>query len=78
MGRAVESNFDAEFTVDTLRLALLKDPEVARRIDGEMYDCICKYTPVATETAESDDEEAASEDQPLGQTVFGDSPLGGE
>jgi type II pantothenate kinase len=47
MGRAVESNLDAAFTVDTLRLAILKDEAVARRIGGELYDCICKYTPVA-------------------------------
>jgi uncharacterized protein with ATP-grasp and redox domains len=45
MGRAVESNFDAEFTVDTLHLALIKDPMVARDVGGEMYDCICRYKP---------------------------------
>ncbi len=45
MGRAVESNFDAEFTVDTLHLALLKDPMVARDVGGDMYDCICRYKP---------------------------------
>jgi len=44
MGRAVESNFDAAFTTDALRLALLKDPLVAKRVGGEVYDCICKYT----------------------------------
>ena len=46
MGRAVESNFDAEFKVDCVRLALLKDPKVAEHIGGEVYDCVCKYTPV--------------------------------
>jgi len=45
MGRAVESNFDAKFTVDALQLALLKDPAVASRIGGQVYDCVCKYTP---------------------------------
>lgn len=45
MGRAVESNFDGEFTVDTLRLALLKDPAIAKLIDGDLFDCVCKYTP---------------------------------
>jgi len=49
MGRSVESNFDTPFTVDALRLAILKDEAVARRIGGGMYDCICKYTPVETE-----------------------------
>ena len=46
MGRAVESNFDAEFKVDCLRLALLKDPKVAEHIGGDVYDCVCKYTPL--------------------------------
>ena len=46
MGRAVESNFNAPFKVDALHLAILKDAAVAKRLGGEMYDCICKYTPV--------------------------------
>jgi len=45
MGRAVESNFDAGFKVDTLHLALLKDEAVAQRVGGELYDCVCKYAP---------------------------------
>ena len=47
MGRAVESNFDAAFNVDSLQLAVLKDPAVADRVGGEVYDCICKYRPTA-------------------------------
>jgi type II pantothenate kinase len=47
MGRAIESNADAVFSVDCLRLALLKSPPVAARLGGEMYDCVCKYTTVA-------------------------------
>ncbi|MBL7133408.1 MAG: DUF89 family protein [Phycisphaerae bacterium] len=47
MGRAVESNLDAAFTVDTLRLAVLKDPHVAAGLGGVPMDPICKYTPVA-------------------------------
>ena len=46
MGRAVESNYDAEFTVDCLRLAVLKDADIAQRVGGDVYDCLCKYTPV--------------------------------
>lgn len=45
MGRAVESNLNAQFKVDTIRLALLKDTAVAARVGGEVYDCVCKYTP---------------------------------
>jgi type II pantothenate kinase len=46
MGRAVESNLDAALKVDAIHLALLKDPEVAKKIGGEVFDCVCKYTPV--------------------------------
>jgi len=46
MGRAVESNFDAAFTVDAVHLAILKDEAVAKRMGGELFDCICKYAPV--------------------------------
>ncbi|MCJ7543923.1 MAG: ARMT1-like domain-containing protein, partial [Phycisphaerae bacterium] len=45
MGRAVESNLDARFAVSALHLALLKDAVVAQRIGGELFDCVCKYTP---------------------------------
>ena len=47
MGRAVETNFHATFKVDSLKLALLKDDIVAKRIGGEIYDCVCKYEPAA-------------------------------
>jgi len=46
MGRGVESNFDAVFKVDSLILAMLKDQAVARRINGEVFDCVCKYRPM--------------------------------
>jgi uncharacterized protein with ATP-grasp and redox domains len=43
MGRGIETNFDADFTVDTIRLAMLKDEQVAASVGGEVFDCICKY-----------------------------------
>lgn len=43
MGRSIESNLDAAFTVDCIRLALLKSPQVAARLGGEPYDCVCSY-----------------------------------
>ena len=46
MGRAVESNYDATFSVDSIHLALLKDALVSKRIGGEVFDCICKYSPI--------------------------------
>jgi len=43
----VESNHDAKFSVDCIRLAILKDAMVAKRAGGVLYDCLCKFTPVA-------------------------------
>jgi type II pantothenate kinase len=48
MGRALESNFDAELTVDAFHVAMLKDPAVASRLGGEVYDCVVRYSPVDT------------------------------
>jgi len=42
MGRAIESNFDARFSVDTLKIAMLKDPWVARELGGEVYDLVVR------------------------------------
>ncbi len=47
MGRGIESNFDTAFSVDALSLAMLKDPAVAAELGGELFDCVCKYTPIA-------------------------------
>lgn len=47
MGRGVESNYRAQMKVDYLRLAILKDERVAHRVGGELYDCICRFTPKA-------------------------------
>jgi len=46
MGRSVETNFDAEFTVDAIWLALLKDEKVASHFGAGLFDCVCKYVPV--------------------------------
>ena len=43
MGRSVESNLDATFTVDSIYLCLLKDPFIAKRLGGELFDCVCMY-----------------------------------
>jgi type II pantothenate kinase len=43
MGRAVESNLHAKFTCDVMNLALVKDPDVARHIGGEMYDQVMRF-----------------------------------
>ncbi len=43
MGRAIESNFDADFTIDTIKVALIKDPTVASVIDVNLFDPIFKF-----------------------------------
>jgi uncharacterized protein with ATP-grasp and redox domains len=43
MGRGVESNFDARFNVDSLSIAMLKDPAVAKRINGKVFDLILRF-----------------------------------
>lgn len=45
MGRAIESNFDADFSVDTLKIALIKDPEVARVVGVQLFDPIFRFEP---------------------------------
>jgi len=47
MGRSIESNLNTCFAVDAIQLCLLKDPAVAARVAGEVYDCVCMYRPAA-------------------------------
>jgi type II pantothenate kinase len=43
MGRAIETNFDARFTCETVKLAMIKDRGVASAIGGELYDLVFRY-----------------------------------
>lgn len=43
MGRAVESNFDARFTVDTWKIALTKDPMVARILGINLFEPVVRF-----------------------------------
>lgn len=42
-GRGVETNYDAVFDVDVLRICLIKNESVAQRIGGENFDCVCRF-----------------------------------
>jgi uncharacterized protein with ATP-grasp and redox domains len=42
MGRAIETNFDAAFTCDTLKLAMIKDLGVAEMMGAELYDLVLR------------------------------------
>lgn len=48
MGRGIETNLYAKFTVDSLKLAMIKHPEVATCLKGRLYDCVCQYYPASS------------------------------
>jgi type II pantothenate kinase len=43
MGRGVESNLDARFACDAMNLAMIKDPMIAKRNKGRLFDVICRF-----------------------------------
>ncbi|KAF8066326.1 damage-control phosphatase [Scenedesmus sp. PABB004] len=48
MGRAIETNLCATFTVDSIKLGMIKHPEVAACLGGRLYDCVCKFDAAGT------------------------------
>ncbi len=46
MGRAIETNYDAVFTCDALKLAMIKDQGVGHKLDAEMFDLVLRYDQV--------------------------------
>ena len=46
MGRALESNYDAQFKCDALKLAMIKDAGVAELFGGKVYDLVFRFEPV--------------------------------
>jgi len=46
MGRAVHTNYRAQFSCDTLKLAMIKNQRLANALfgpDGKMWDCVCAF-----------------------------------
>jgi uncharacterized protein with ATP-grasp and redox domains len=43
MGRAIETNFDAGFVSDTLKLAMIKDMGVGEAMGAELYDLVLRF-----------------------------------
>ncbi|QQE12108.1 DUF89 family protein [Planctomycetota bacterium] len=43
MGRAVESNYDARFNCESLKIAMLKDKGSADGVGGTLYDLVMRY-----------------------------------
>ncbi|KAE8124235.1 hypothetical protein FH972_019139 [Carpinus fangiana] len=48
MGRALHTNFNAQFKCDALKLAMVKNQRLAEKlINGNIYDCVCRYEPAS-------------------------------
>ncbi|OAY63282.1 uncharacterized protein At2g17340-like isoform X1 [Ananas comosus] len=46
MGRAIETNLYAQFKCDSIKIGMVKHPEVAQFLGGRLYDCVFKYNEV--------------------------------
>ncbi|KAJ4913955.1 Uncharacterized protein Rs2_08576 [Raphanus sativus] len=46
MGRGIETNLYAQFKCDSLKIGMVKHPEVAQFLGGRLYDCVIKYNEV--------------------------------
>ncbi|MCH94122.1 hypothetical protein A2U01_0015077, partial [Trifolium medium] len=45
-GRGIETNLYAQFKCDSMKIAMVKHPEVAEFLGSRMYDCLIKYNEV--------------------------------
>ncbi|KAL9965965.1 hypothetical protein ACROYT_G029839 [Oculina patagonica] len=43
MGRAIHTNYEAKFTCDSIKLAVIKNRWLAQRLGGDMYSVVFKY-----------------------------------
>ncbi len=43
MGRALETNYDTRMTVDTLKIATIKDRNVADHFAAKLFDVVCRF-----------------------------------
>ncbi|KAJ6927835.1 damage-control phosphatase [Populus alba x Populus x berolinensis] len=49
MGRGIETNLYAQFKCDSLKIGMVKHPEVAQFLGGRLYDCVFKYNEAVSE-----------------------------
>ncbi|PNX82421.1 pantothenate kinase 4 [Trifolium pratense] len=47
-GRGIETNLYAQFKCDSLKIGMVKHPEVAQFLGGRLYDCVFKYNEVSS------------------------------
>jgi uncharacterized protein with ATP-grasp and redox domains len=45
MGRSLESNFDATFRVDAVKVCMIKEPIIAERHGGKVFDVVFRFDP---------------------------------
>ncbi len=45
MGRSLETNYRTRFTIDTLKIAMVKEKIVADVLGGKLYDVVCRFEP---------------------------------
>ena len=43
MGRAIHTNYFAKFSVDSLKIAVFKNPQVAEELGAQLYEGLVKY-----------------------------------
>lgn len=43
MGRAIHTNFDAAFSCEALKVAVIKNRWLANRLGGDMFSVVFKY-----------------------------------
>ncbi|KAJ1699920.1 hypothetical protein LUZ63_008432 [Rhynchospora breviuscula] len=46
MGRAIETNLYARFKCESIKIGMVKHPEVAQFLGGRLYDCVFKFNEV--------------------------------
>ncbi len=46
MGRSLESNFDTPFSVPCIKVCMIKEPIIAQRMGGKVFDVIFRFDPV--------------------------------
>ncbi|XP_068648040.1 damage-control phosphatase At2g17340-like [Aristolochia californica] len=48
MGRGIETNLYAQLKCDSIKIGMVKHPEVAQFLGGRLYDCVFKYNEVSS------------------------------
>lgn len=43
MGRAIHTNYNSQFRIDSIKLAVLKNKWIAGKYGGKLFDVVCKY-----------------------------------